>query len=173
MRCFASKDVHRAHWATCSESSDAAPRSPPRCARRWRSVTPNRILGHLLGFKGKLESVIVESLVPEEYRDLTTSEFVRRLEELDPVWRERVDDARARDSVLRYRATAGRESVRVGLVAVNAASSLGALMGTDNQFSITTSRYRDNPIVITGPGAGVAVTAAGVLNDVLKLAGSR
>jgi bifunctional aspartokinase / homoserine dehydrogenase 1 len=131
------------------------------------------ILGHLLGFKGKLESVIVESLVPEEYRDLATSEFISRLEELDPVWRERVDDARSRDSVLRYRATAGRGGVRVGLVAVNAASSLGALMGTDNQFSITTSRYRDNAIVITGPGAGVAVTAAGVLNDVLKLAGSR
>jgi aspartokinase/homoserine dehydrogenase 1 len=131
------------------------------------------ILGHLLGFKGKLESVIVESLVPEEYRDLTTSEFIDRLEELDPLWRERVDDARSRDSVLRYRATAGRDGVRVGLVAVSKASSLGALMGTDNQFSITTSRYRDNPIVITGPGAGVAVTAAGVLNDVLKLAGSR
>jgi len=75
--------------------------------------------------------------------------------------------------VLRYRATASRDGVRVGLVAVSAASSLGALMGTDNQFSITTSRYRDNPIVITGPGAGVAVTAGGVLNDVLKLAGSR
>ncbi|MEO7503013.1 MAG: homoserine dehydrogenase [Gemmatimonadaceae bacterium] len=131
------------------------------------------ILGHLLGFKGKLESVIVESLVPEEYRDLTTSEFISRLEELDPLWRERVDETRSRDSVLRYRATAGRDGVRVGLVAVSAASSLGALMGTDNQFSITTSRYRDNPIVITGPGAGVAVTAAGVLNDVLKLAGSR
>jgi aspartokinase/homoserine dehydrogenase 1 len=131
------------------------------------------ILGHLLGFKGKLDSVIVESLVPEEYRDLPASEFVDRLEELDPVWRERVDDARSRDSVLRYRATASRDGVRVGLVAVSAASSLGALMGTDNQFSITTSRYRDNPIVITGPGAGVAVTAAGVLNDVLKLAGSR
>jgi bifunctional aspartokinase / homoserine dehydrogenase 1 len=131
------------------------------------------ILGHLLGFKGKLESVIVESLVPDEYRDLTTSEFISRLEELDALWRERVDDARSRDSVLRYRATAGRDSVRVGLVAVHVASSLGALIGTDNQFSITTSRYRDNPIVITGPGAGVAVTAAGVLNDVLKLAGSR
>lgn len=131
------------------------------------------ILGHLLGFNGKLGSVIVESLVPDDYRDLTAQEFISRLEELDSLWRERVDDARSRDSVLRYRATAGRDGVRVGLVAVSAASSLGALMGTDNQFSITTSRYRDNPIVITGPGAGVAVTAAGVLNDVLKLAGSR
>jgi homoserine dehydrogenase len=49
-------------------------------------------------------------------------------------------------------------------------SSFGMLTGTDNQFAITTTRYRTNPIVITGPGAGVAVTAAGVLNDILKLA---
>ena len=131
------------------------------------------ILGRVLGFDGELESVIVESLVPDDYRDLPASEFISRLEELDTLWRKRVDDARAHDSVLRYRATVSRDSVRVGLVAVSAASSLGALTGTDNQFSITTSRYRDNPIVITGPGAGVAVTAAGVLNDVLKLAGSR
>jgi aspartokinase/homoserine dehydrogenase 1 len=131
------------------------------------------ILGRVLGFDEELDSVIVESLVPDDYRDMPASEFVRRLEELDTLWRKRVDDARAHDSVLRYRATVSRDSVRVGLVAVNAASSLGALTGTDNQFSITTSRYRDNPIVITGPGAGVAVTAAGVLNDVLKLAGSR
>jgi aspartokinase/homoserine dehydrogenase 1 len=131
------------------------------------------ILGRVLGFDEELDSVIVESLVPDDYRDMPASEFVSRLEELDTLWRKRVDDARGHDSVLRYRATVSRDSVRVGLVAVNAASSLGALTGTDNQFSITTGRYRDNPIVITGPGAGVAVTAAGVLNDVLKLAGSR
>jgi aspartokinase/homoserine dehydrogenase 1 len=131
------------------------------------------ILGRLLGFDGDIESVIVESLVPDEYRDLPASEFIARLEELDSLWRERVDEARSRDSVLRYRLMVTSDVVQVGLVAVNTASSLGGLMGTDNQFSITTSRYRDNPIVITGPGAGVAVTAAGVLNDVLKLAGSR
>jgi Homoserine dehydrogenase len=56
---------------------------------------------------------------------------------------------------------------------VDASSSFASLTGTDNQFAITTTRYRTNPIVITGPGAGVAVTAAGVLNDVLKLARSR
>ena len=62
------------------------------------------------------------------------------------------------------------DSVRVGLVAVDISSSFATLTGTDNQFAITTTRYRANPIVITGPGAGVAVTAAGVFNDVLKLA---
>ncbi len=131
------------------------------------------ILGRLLGFDGEIDSVNVESLVPGEYRDMPSSEFISRLEELDSLWRKRVDEARSRDCVLRYRLMVTSDVVTVGLVAVNTATSLASLMGTDNQFSITTTRYRDNPIVITGPGAGVAVTAAGVLNDVLKIAGSR
>ena len=48
-------------------------------------------------------------------------------------------------------------------------SLLGSLSGTDNQFVFTTTRYRDNPLVISGPGAGPAVTAAGVLNDLLRV----
>ena len=131
------------------------------------------ILGRLLGFEGELESVQVESLVPETFRDVPAADFIARLEEMDPVWRERLEQARAANTVLRYRATVSPTSVHVGLVGVDVGSSFASLTGTDNQFAITTTRYRSNPIVITGPGAGVAVTAAGVLNDVLKLAGSR
>jgi aspartokinase/homoserine dehydrogenase 1 len=131
------------------------------------------ILGRLLGFTGELDEVEVESLVPEALRDVPAEEFTTRLEELDPAWQARVEDARSRDTVLRYRATVSGQSVRVGLVGVGTGSSLASLTGTDNQFAITTTRYHSNPIVITGPGAGVAVTAAGVLNDVLSLAGSR
>lgn len=128
------------------------------------------ILAQLLGYEGTLDKVDVESLVPGDLRTVTAAEFLSRVEELDPVWRERVADAHANGRVLRYRATVTAESVRVGLVAVDLSSSFATLTGTDNQFSITTRRYRSHPIVITGPGAGVAVTAAGVLNDVLKLA---
>jgi homoserine O-acetyltransferase/O-succinyltransferase len=128
------------------------------------------ILAQLLGYEGTLDKVEVESLVPEELRSVTAAEFLARVEELDPVWRDRVAEAHASGRVLRYRATVTAESVRVGLVAVDVSSSFATLTGTDNQFAITTTRYRANPIVITGPGAGVAVTAAGVLNDVLKLA---
>ena len=131
------------------------------------------ILGRLLGFEGELDAVEVESLVPEVFRNVPVDDFIARLEEMDSAWTERVDKARAANTVLRYRATVSPTSVHVGLVGVGVGSSFATLTGTDNQFAITTTRYRTNPIVITGPGAGVAVTAAGVLNDVLKLAGSR
>ncbi len=129
------------------------------------------ILGRLLGFTGEFDDVQVESLVPADAVDLPLNEFLNRLDTYDTSWAERVQSARARGTVLRYRATATPEMVHVGLVEVPASGSLGSLNGTDNQFTFTTDRYNSNPLVITGPGAGPAVTAAGVLNDVLKAAG--
>jgi homoserine dehydrogenase len=34
----------------------------------------------------------------------------------------------------------------------------------------TTRRYHTEPLVISGPGAGAEVTAAGILNDIYSLA---
>jgi aspartokinase/homoserine dehydrogenase 1 len=127
------------------------------------------ILGRLIGYQGELSDVGVESLVPEALRDVPLPEFLARLESLDAAWAERVERARAAGEVLRYRAHATRGGVRVGLVGVPLGSSLASLDGTDNQFVFTTARYRDNPLVITGPGAGPTVTAAGVLNDLLRV----
>jgi homoserine dehydrogenase len=36
-----------------------------------------------------------------------------------------------------------------------------------------TARYRQRPLVIAGPGAGVEVTAMGILADLLMLKGGR
>ena len=93
------------------------------------------------------------------------------LEQYDDAWARRVEAAGRRGMVLRYRAVASRNAIGVGLKLVETSSATGALFGTDNQFSFTTLRYRTNPLVITGPGAGPAVTAGGILNDILKLAG--
>ena len=41
--------------------------------------------------------------------------------------------------------------------------------GTDNRVAIWSDRYRHQPLVIQGPGAGAEVTAAALLDDVLQL----
>src|SRR2546421_612176 len=130
------------------------------------------ILGRLLGFAGELQDIAVESLVPAGGERLPLGEFLRRLEEYDAPWEKRVAAAAARHGVLRYRAIVTPRRIRVGLVVVDASSPMASLNGTDNQFIFTTMRYKKNPLVITGPGAGPAVTAGGILNDVLKLAGA-
>ncbi len=127
------------------------------------------ILARMLGYTGEMSDVSLESLVPESLRDVSLDEFLEKLPECDAPWEQRIADARDRGEVLRYRARATRGGVRVGLASVPLGSALASLDGTDNLFVFTTARYRERPLVVSGPGAGVAVTAAGVLGDVLRL----
>jgi aspartokinase/homoserine dehydrogenase 1 len=127
------------------------------------------ILGRLLGFAGEPEDVAVESLVPAALRGIARDAFVARLHEMDAEWARRAAAAKAKGATLRYVASVSKDKISVGLQTVNRASPFFGLKGTDNQVAFTTVRYRKNALVITGPGAGPAVTAAGVLNDLLRL----
>jgi aspartokinase/homoserine dehydrogenase 1 len=129
------------------------------------------ILGRLLGYGGELGESGVESLVPDWGLTLTRERFLERLPELDADWKSRVRAASAQSSVLRYVASVTADEVTVGVQAVPSRSPLASIKGSDNQLVFITDRYNTNPLVITGPGAGAEVTAAGVLNDILRLAG--
>jgi bifunctional aspartokinase / homoserine dehydrogenase 1 len=130
------------------------------------------ILGRLLGYQGELRRNAVESLVPKWARTIPLEAFLARLEELDPEWTRKVDAASKEGAVLRYVALVTPSKVAVGVRSVPATSPFAAIQGSDNQLVFTTSRYKSNPLVITGPGAGAEVTAAGVLNDILRIAGA-
>ncbi|HVZ75224.1 MAG TPA: aspartate kinase [Polyangia bacterium] len=130
------------------------------------------ILGRLLGFTGEPTDVAVESLVPESLRSLSRADFLVRVQTLDADWAKRAAAAKAKGATLRYVASVTKTKIAVGLQVVTPASPFFGLKGTDNQVAFTTTRYKTNPLVITGPGAGPAVTAAGVLNDILGLVAS-
>ena len=130
------------------------------------------ILARLLGYPGELPRRAVESLVPKWARALPLKEFLSRLEELDATWKRRVEVAARRGAVLRYVALVTPSRIAVGVRSVPAGSPFAGVNGSDNQLVFTTGRYKTNPLVITGPGAGAEVTAAGVLNDILRLAGA-
>ena len=81
--------------------------------------------------------------------------------------------AGAQGTVLRYVATVTPGKIAVGLEAVPLGEpARRRSRASDNQLVFTTARYKANPLVIRGPGAGAEVTAAGVLNDILRLAGA-
>ncbi|HEY5089445.1 MAG TPA: ACT domain-containing protein, partial [Polyangia bacterium] len=129
------------------------------------------ILGRLLGFTGEPGDVAVESLVPAAVRTLPRDAFLARLGGLDADWSRRGAAAKAKGGTLRYVASVTKDRISVGLKVVDRSSPFFGLKGTDNQVAFTTARYRKNPLVITGPGAGPAVTAAGVLNDMFRVGG--
>jgi homoserine dehydrogenase len=94
----------------------------------------------------------------------------KRLPSLDEAWARRVAEERAHGGVLRYVVVATQKTAHAELAAVPLASAIGALQGTRNLIQFTTRRYHNEPLVITGPGAGAEVTAAGILNDIQYLA---
>ena len=128
------------------------------------------ILARTIGLRVNLDEIAVENLVPEEFRGTSVSEFLERVGELDAEWARRAEAARVSGATLKYVATVPAAGpIAVGVREVSASSLLGALQGPENVIVIRTARYDANPLTIVGPGAGAAVTAAGMTSDMLAL----
>jgi aspartokinase/homoserine dehydrogenase 1 len=128
------------------------------------------ILGREMGTALELSSVTVEGLVPPELRGLSREAFLMRLPELDRPLAERVAEARGRGQVLRYVGRLDRSgTAAVGLVELPADHPFAHGQATDNIVRFTTTRYRERPLVVQGPGAGPEVTAAGIFADLLRI----
>lgn len=125
------------------------------------------ILARLLGYRGAAPTP--DDLVPPALAAVPTAEFLRKLPAFDEEWAARTAREAERGRVLRYVVTATPRSVSARLTAVPATSPMGTLQGTRNLVAFTTRRYRTEPLVISGPGAGAEVTAAGILNDIYSL----
>ena len=131
------------------------------------------ILARTIGMAINLEDLALDPLFPPELSDDDPQVFLEKLGALDETYAQRIQGARDRGMTLRYVARISREKVTVGIEEISKNSPLGRLRGTDNQVSIKTQRYSSNPLIVTGPGAGAEVTAAGVLNDVITIAVSQ
>jgi homoserine dehydrogenase len=129
------------------------------------------ILARTMGRKMDLDAIAVESLVPDDLTDVDVATFLDRLDTMDQHIGAMARDAEGENASLKYVATLTENGeVSVGLRPIPRTEVLGALQGPENIVSIRTRRYDQYPTVISGPGAGAAVTAAGMLGDVLDLA---
>lgn len=117
--------------------------------------------------------VQLEGLVPAEWAGLPLEELFARLRTLDDAMSARVAELAERGEALRYVATVTADTIRVAPTAVPADSPIGRLQGTDNILVLHSERYASRPLVITGPGAGIDVTAMGVLGDLFRIAAER
>lgn len=127
------------------------------------------ILARTAGWKLEESDFKVEPLYDERLVGMPVSEFFNLASLLDETYAQRVEEAAQEGRVLRYLATITPHGGQIGLQAVEHSSQLGALQGPGNYFAIYSQRYNPIPLVIAGPGAGIEVTANGVLNDIIAL----
>ncbi|HXW10866.1 MAG TPA: bifunctional aspartate kinase/homoserine dehydrogenase II, partial [Steroidobacteraceae bacterium] len=128
------------------------------------------ILAREMGLRTELAEVRVESLVPAALAGCGVDEFVERLAEFDGAMLARLQDAASRGNVLRYVGSVDAQGrAEVGLVELPKTHPFANIALTDNIVRFQTSRYDKNPLIVQGPGAGPAVTAAGVFADLLRV----
>jgi homoserine dehydrogenase len=127
------------------------------------------ILARAAGFPLESSSVEVETLVPTALRSAKPYEVLDGLHLLDESLLAKLKNARGSGSSLRFvaRLQGGSATVRLEEIAPN--DPLAGGSGTDNRVAIWSDRYREQPLVIQGPGAGAIVTAAALLDDALRL----
>jgi len=127
------------------------------------------ILARTAGFQLELENIIVESLIPNGLGRIPTDRFLEHIPEADNEFAEKSKYARSRGKCLQYVARVDEDGGSASLKEVDNASISGTLQGPESYVAVTTERYKDNPLIITGPGSGPAITAAAVYQDVLDL----
>ncbi len=127
------------------------------------------ILARELGYTTETDDIAVESLVPEDMRELSIDDFLLHLSDMDEKMLSMYKDAEAKGMKLRYVGKVENGTCSVALKEYPMDHPFSQAKGTDNVISFRTARYDKQPLVIKGPGAGPEVTAGGVFADILRL----
>ena len=131
------------------------------------------ILGRLSGLVFSDAPVALSGLVDPGLAGMEIPALLEALKGYDEPLAARLEAAKQKGMVLRYLARVRPGSIEVGPVEVPSDAPFGRLAGTDNMIVFETERYQRRPLVVSGPGAGVEVTAMGVLGDILRIAAER
>jgi homoserine dehydrogenase len=137
----------------------------------WDAARKAIILARTMGLKIELNQVEMQGFVPAETTPYIPEKFEAQIRSLDVTLAEKIDQAKQDKKVPRFLAQVSSSGCRVGLAFVEGESPVGRLSGPENIVVFKTMRYHKNPLIIQGPGAGPEVTAAGVLRDLLSIAG--
>jgi len=129
------------------------------------------ILAREIGLELNEADIAIENLVPEPCRKIKdVAEFMTTLPAHDADYSARKQKAELQGEKLRYIGKIADGKASVKLEAVGSEHPFYSLSGSDNIISFRTKRYNERPLVVKGPGAGIDVTAAGVLADILRVA---
>ncbi len=128
------------------------------------------ILARSAGLALCAERVDVAPLLPEALAAAPAEALDDALVLLDAPLRVRFEQARAAGERLCFVGRFDAQGASVGLRSLPAGHPLLGGCGTDNRVAIRSDRYQVQPLLIQGPGAGAEVTAAALLDDVLRIA---
>ncbi|MBC7525020.1 MAG: bifunctional aspartate kinase/homoserine dehydrogenase I [Flavobacterium sp.] len=122
------------------------------------------------GYEMDIEAIENNCFLPQECMETTNNEnFFKSLTKNATHFENLLDEAKSKDSRLKFVASFDNGKANVGLQFIPKESPFYNLEGKDNIVEFYTDRYIDQPLIIKGAGAGAAVTASGIFADVIRI----
>ncbi|MBN2348933.1 MAG: bifunctional aspartate kinase/homoserine dehydrogenase I [Bacteroidales bacterium] len=128
------------------------------------------ILARESGYPLEYNDIKVEPFLPSECFEGNLVDFWKKVEKYDQQFETNRQNLEKEGKKWRFVALLDEGKARVSLQEVDKSHPAFPLEGSNNILLITTERYRDQPMIIRGYGAGAEVTAAGVFADTIRVA---
>ncbi|MBN2519172.1 MAG: bifunctional aspartate kinase/homoserine dehydrogenase I [Bacteroidales bacterium] len=128
------------------------------------------ILSREAGYPLEQKDVKVKTFLPAECFEGTLDDFWKKVKKYDNDFEERRKELEKSGKKWRFVASLNNGNARVELKEVDASHPSYPLVGSNNIILLTTTRYKEQPMIIRGYGAGAEVTAAGVFGDIMQVA---
>lgn len=126
------------------------------------------ILAREAGVQMEMEDIENHSFMPPRCMEGSVEDFYREMEKEEAHFQQLLEKAKAAGCKLKFVASFDEGKAAVGLQHIDPADDLYHLYGKDNVVLFYTDRYREQPLVVKGAGAGAAVTASGVFADITR-----
>ena len=126
------------------------------------------ILARESGEKIEMESIVNNSFMPEACMQGSVEDFYASMIEHENHFKQLLEEAKGKGNILKFVASYENGKAAVGLQHISPQNDLYHLYGKDNVVLFYTDRYKDQPLVIKGAGAGAEVTASGVFADIIR-----
>lgn len=128
------------------------------------------ILGREIGLPLEMSDVNIKDFLPEAcLKADSIPSFYEELEKNEPYFSSLKNEAEQSGKKLRLIGILEDGKINIEVKIVDSNHPFFSLSGSDNIISFTTSRYKNTPLVVKGPGAGAEVTAAGVFADLVRV----
>jgi aspartokinase/homoserine dehydrogenase 1 len=126
------------------------------------------ILARESGERMEMEEILNNSFMPESCMQGTVEDFYREMAREEDHFKKLFEKAQKAGCKLKFVASFDKGRAAVGLQHIGPEHDLYHLYGKDNVVLFYTDRYKDQPLVVKGAGAGAAVTASGVFADIIR-----
>jgi aspartokinase/homoserine dehydrogenase 1 len=126
------------------------------------------ILARESGEPIEMDSIKNNTFMPAACMQGSVEDFYQSMVEHESHFNNLFQAASADGNKLKFVASYENGNASVGLQHINPQHDLFHLYGKDNVVLFYTDRYKEQPLVIKGAGAGAEVTASGVFADIIR-----